>query len=186
VHDPAAGLAVDQTDMADVGVRGQRRGDGVGVGGRIVRHGQQHRDAAGLARQTDHAVGIGSCGGDQQLLADRNEGADGRLGDEVAAALQWQRRMLAGDAAGDVQHTLANSRVERTEVIVPGGEVVAQGLAHLGAGGDRAGDQQQHTAHLGQTNAQACHGAGRKSRRCRPVARSFDGSEAAVDDRLTC
>ena len=38
VHDAAAGLAVNEADMADVGIRGQRGGDSVGISGRDFRY----------------------------------------------------------------------------------------------------------------------------------------------------
>ena len=77
-------------------------------------------------------------------MPERDKGADRRLGDEVAAALQRQGGVLAGDAVGNPQHALADAGIEGAEVVVPGCEVVAQGLTHLGAGGDGAGDEQQH------------------------------------------
>ncbi len=92
VDDAAAGLAVDHADMADRRVGLQRGGDRVGIGRRGRRHRQQHRHAAGLARQADHAVGVGAGRRDQQLAPERHEGAHRRLGDEMAAALQRQRR----------------------------------------------------------------------------------------------
>ena len=140
--------------MADIGIRRPARRRPRRVGGATRRHRQRHRDTAGFPRQPGHPVGIGAGRRDQQLAAERNEGADRGLGDEVAAALQRQRCVLAANAMCDPQQPLADAGIERAEVIVPRREVVTHGLAHLGSGGDGAGDQKQHVSYLGVEGCQ--------------------------------
>ncbi len=148
VHHAAAGFGIHQADMADVRIarqgRGQQRGvDRFGRGDR-----QQHGGAAGLARQPGHAFGIRAGAGDQQLAARRNEGANGGFGDEMAAALQRQNRVLRRVAMGNAEQPLAHARIDRVEVAVPGREVMRQCRAHFLACGHRAWRQQQHAMDL--------------------------------------
>ena len=126
--------------MADRGIGSERGGDFPRVGGVGQAHRQRNRDPAGLARQADHAVGVGAGGGNQDAAARRQEAAQCGLGDEVAAALQRQAGMLVRRAARELKDAGAQSGEKMTKVIVPGGDVLGQRLADLGTSGDGAGD----------------------------------------------
>ena len=118
--------------MGDGGVGGQRFGYRGRVDWRGLGDGQLDDLAAGLRGEADHAVGVGAGGGDQDLAAGRQEGADRGLGDEVAAALQGEGDVRVGLAAGDLQQAGADAEVQRAEVVVPGGEVLREGRAYFG------------------------------------------------------
>ncbi len=148
-----ASLAVDEPDMADRRVRRQRRRDRLGVDPGAERQRQGHHDPPGLAREPDHPIGVGAGHRHQQLAASGEKAADHRLHREMAAALQRQGGVRLRVPAGDRQHALAQAGVERAEIVVPGGEVMRQRGADLGAGDDGAGDQQEHPSQLTRPGA---------------------------------
>jgi hypothetical protein len=144
VDDAAAGLGIDDADMADGGVSLQRLGDFLGRDAAGVRHGEEDDLAAGFTGQAGHALGIGAVHHHQQLVAVRDEGAYGGFGDEVAGTLQRQADMLAGEAAGKLPHCFPDGGVFGFEVVVPRGDVHGHGRPDFGTGLHGAGDEEQH------------------------------------------
>jgi hypothetical protein len=140
VDHAAAGFGIDHADMRQGRIRGKGAGDGLWVRGFGDAHRQRDRHPARLTREADHAVGVGPGCRDQDAPAGRQEAAQRRLGDEMAAALQWQAGVLVRRATGEVQDTGAQAGEEVSEIVVPRGDVAGQRLADLGAGGDGAGD----------------------------------------------
>ncbi|GAC1343938.1 MAG: hypothetical protein NVSMB18_20650 [Acetobacteraceae bacterium] len=62
----------------------------------------------------------------------------------MAAPLQDQRRVLAGPAAAQAQHALADAADELTKIVVPRSIILRSRFANLIVRGDWTGYQQEH------------------------------------------
>jgi hypothetical protein len=134
MHHAGAGLGVDQADMRDRGVGGKRAGDV----GRLDRQdvGCGHPDDRGTAfvREARHPLRVRPGHRDQQPSPCRHNAAQCRLDGEVAAPLQWQNGVDAGDASGEDADPLADAGIERAKRCVPRREIMSHRRADFRPG----------------------------------------------------
>ena len=144
MHHAAAGLAVDEGEMADRGIGRERRRNRTRVGPLALADREAHHRPPALAREPGEPARIAAGHRHEELPPARHEGADRGLDRKVPRALQRQARMRLPAHAGERQQKFAHSGVERVEVAVPRREIVRERRADLGASGHGARNHEFH------------------------------------------
>ena len=179
----ATSLGVDHAHVRQGGIGGQRFLHRLRIGRPVGIHHHRHRYTSRFTGETDHPVGIGTGRGNEQLAPGREEGADGRFGQEMAAALQRQHGMLLGDAVRGGQYALAQPGQERAKVVVPGRQVLRHRGADFGAGRHGAGNQQQH-GFSWMFAAKPSHAGARKSTAATSTSHRLSSSPECMERSL--
>ncbi len=137
VEDTGRGLAVNQRDIADVGLGREPLGERRGSPGRLGLAGLLHAvGAARAAAELRHAPTVGAVDENQQAAVAGNKGAE--LGFHRKGAAALHRHAGEGLASvGEREQAPAHARGELDERGVARAPVAVHGRAGLGPGGER-------------------------------------------------